>query len=117
MESFSQTGFNRREGRLPDVDLLIVRRTIKVKILVQCTILGIAENTGNLRKAWFTFWKLAAPNLIPGLVQLPANGRKLFVDSTLDKMAALSFDLRAKPRFGVCAGKDRRSAQFRLTRR
>ena len=92
MESFSQTGVNRREGRLPDVDSLIVHRTIKVKNLVRCTILGISENTGNLRKGCLTFWKLGAPNLIPGLLQLPTGRQKPFVDSVLARNGSLSLE-------------------------
>jgi hypothetical protein len=38
--------------------------------------MGLAPNTGGLRNGSLIFWKLAPPNLIPGLVRLPTDSLK-----------------------------------------
>jgi hypothetical protein len=48
----------------------------------------ITVKTGDLRNGCLMFWQLSAPNLIPRLVRLPANGQKPFANNTLARMAA-----------------------------
>jgi hypothetical protein len=60
-----------------------------VNNLVRCTIFGkIAEKTGDFRNGCLRFWQPAAPNLIPGLVQLPANGQNPIAHKSLARTAA-----------------------------
>jgi hypothetical protein len=51
--------------------------------------IGLAPNTGGLRNGSLSFWKLAPPNLIPGLVRLPANSMKAVCEQHLSQNSEL----------------------------
>src|SRR6185312_4928235 len=68
------------------------------------------ENLGDLRNGCLTFWQLSAPTLIPGLVQLSANRRKIFANNTLARIVAGTQTALARVAgdHRVQAGKDHR---------
>ena len=49
----------------------------------------LAPNTGVLRNGSLIFWKLAPPNLIPGLVRLPTDGLKAVCEQHLSQNSDL----------------------------
>ena len=51
--------------------------------------MGLAPNTGGLRNGSLSFWKLAPPNLIPGLVRLPTDSLKAVCEQHLSQNSDL----------------------------